>query len=46
MSKVMKVGSDKRKKMSKRERNLWIQRIFLFGVIFSLIVSMFAPMFS
>lgn len=43
--KAIKANAGKRKKMSKRDRNLWIQRLFLVGVILSLVVSMFAPMF-
>lgn len=43
--KKVKADAGKRKKMSKRDRNLWIQRLFLVGVILSLVVSMFAPMF-
>lgn len=45
VTKAVKSDAGKRKKMSKRDRNLWIQRLFLVGVIVSLVVSMFAPMF-
>lgn len=48
MSKVAKVDSKNKgkRKVNKKRMNLWITRTLLVGLILSLIVSMFAPMFA